>query len=384
MKTIRSYSLYLFFLLFLSTSWAGNDQLSHVNSQINDIQKTLQQDTRDRKKLNNKLQEIEEKAASINKIILTNQHQLRQQQKQLQQLQIKHDNSTEHLDELQQQLSSELVSTYIANRQPYLKLLLSQQDPQHVSRTTMYYHYLYEYQQTLIDQLSQTLETLQSDKQQLANQKATLSRTIQQQTKQQAALNNTQQQRKNLIKKLNATITNKHTQLATLIQNKQQLEQTLQHIETKTTLQTKPNSHGLNRQKGLLPWPTQGQIMVNFGTKIQQSELTWSGVLIKASQGQAVHAINDGQVVFAKWLSGYGLLVIINHGQGYMSLYGRNESLYVSTGQTIHAGDLIARVGQTGGFKQPALYFAMRHNNTPLNPKLWCKLTPNTAKQGTV
>ena len=137
------------------------------------------------------------------KIILTNQHQLHQQQQQLQQLQTKYDNSTNNLDELQQQLSSELVSTYIAIRQPYLKLLLSQQNPQHVSRTTMYYHYLYNYQQTLIDQLSQTLETLQSDKQKLADQKAKLSRTIQLQTKQQAALNTTRQQRKSLIKKLN-------------------------------------------------------------------------------------------------------------------------------------------------------------------------------------
>ena len=131
--------------------------------------------------------------------------------------------------------------------------------------------------------------------------------------------------------------------------------------------------HPFYKKRGHLIWPTTGRIKHHFGTQIGQSELKWNGVLIEASQGQTVHAVAPGKVIFAKWLQGYGLLLIIDHGNGYMTLYGRNQSLLKKVGDWVKTNTTIATAGQTGGFSQSALYFSLRHNAKPLNPEKWCK-----------
>ncbi|MCK4608830.1 MAG: peptidoglycan DD-metalloendopeptidase family protein, partial [Gammaproteobacteria bacterium] len=122
-----------------------------------------------------------------------------------------------------------------------------------------------------------------------------------------------------------------------------------------------------------LSWPTNGKIENLYGSKIMHSQLKSSGVLIQAPEGRAVHAVATGRVVFSEWLSGYGLLIIINHGHGYMSLYGRNATLNKKVGDIVQKGTTIATVGKSGGYQHPSLYFAMRHNGNPVNPALWCR-----------
>ena len=108
-----------------------------------------------------------------------------------------------------------------------------------------------------------------------------------------------------------------------------------------------------------------------FNHSIQGSELKWSGTLFSAPQDRLVKAVAPGRVVYADWMSGYGWLLIIEHDHGYMTLYGRNHYLYKKVGQTVRGGEIIARSGKSGGFRQPALYFSLRHNGAPLNPSEW-------------
>lgn len=124
--------------------------------------------------------------------------------------------------------------------------------------------------------------------------------------------------------------------------------------------------------RGKLPWPTKGTVLHYFNTTIAKSELKSTAELISAPDEQPVYSVAPGVVVFSKWLEGYGLLIIINHGEGYMTLYGRNHSLYKHEGDQVAAGDLIATVGQSGGYEKPALYFAIRYNAKPLDPNQWC------------
>ncbi len=112
--------------------------------------------------------------------------------------------------------------------------------------------------------------------------------------------------------------------------------------------------------------------MAKFGSNIANSQLKRDGILIRANIGQPVRAIANGRIIFSKWMAGYGLLVIIDHGNGYMSLYGRNQTLLASDGDSVQAGQVIATVGNTGGYKNSSLYFAIRHNAKPLNPARWC------------
>jgi septal ring factor EnvC (AmiA/AmiB activator) len=126
--------------------------------------------------------------------------------------------------------------------------------------------------------------------------------------------------------------------------------------------------------RGRLPWPISGRLIARYGSpRGEDNRATWDGVLISASAGSPVRAIHDGRVVFADWLRGSGLLVILDHGNGYLSLYGHNQSLLKNAGDIVKAGEPIATVGTSGGQETPALYFAIRQQGRPTDPAQWCR-----------
>lgn len=130
------------------------------------------------------------------------------------------------------------------------------------------------------------------------------------------------------------------------------------------------------RMKGQLLLPVQGQVAQAYGSQRSGGQLEWKGLLIAAAEGEPVHAIHDGQVVFSDWLRGFGLLLILNHGEGYMSLYGHNQALYRQAGDLVGRDDVIAIVGGTGGQREPGLYFEIRNQGQPTDPALWCQARP--------
>ncbi len=129
-----------------------------------------------------------------------------------------------------------------------------------------------------------------------------------------------------------------------------------------------------SQAKGKLPWPVDGRLVARYGTpRGGDARTKWDGVLIGASAGSQVRAVHGGRVVFADWLRGSGLLVILDHGNGYLSLYGHNQSLLKDAGDMVAAGDPIATVGNSGGQETPALYFAIRQQGRPSDPAQWCR-----------
>jgi septal ring factor EnvC (AmiA/AmiB activator) len=123
--------------------------------------------------------------------------------------------------------------------------------------------------------------------------------------------------------------------------------------------------------KGTLAWPVQGRVAGDYGQPRGGGPVKWSGVLLEASAGAPVRAVYHGRVAFADWLPGLGLLLIVDHGGGYMSLYGHNEALLKEPGDWVEPGETIAQVGDTGGQSRPALYFEIRQNGEPINPRPW-------------
>ena len=142
------------------------------------------------------------------------------------------------------------------------------------------------------------------------------------------------------------------------------------HLRTQT--KEPASNRSFNDLRGKLHWPVQGKIAARFGSLLDVGNRRLSGTLIKASPGTAVHAIYNGKVVFANWLRGFGLLVIVNHGNGFMSLYARNQALYAKMGDQVKSGDIIATTGNSGGFSRSGVYFEIRQNGAPKNPKIWC------------
>ncbi|MCW8851123.1 MAG: peptidoglycan DD-metalloendopeptidase family protein, partial [Gammaproteobacteria bacterium] len=125
-------------------------------------------------------------------------------------------------------------------------------------------------------------------------------------------------------------------------------------------------------QKGKLPWPVNGRFLNNFGQSKNYGDLKWNGVLIKAELGTPVRVVSHGRVAFSDWLQGFGFITIVDHGDGYMSLYGHNESLFKQTGDWVQAGEVIATAGDSGGQPTSAVYFEIRSRGKPINPSKWC------------
>nr|WP_285817820.1 peptidoglycan DD-metalloendopeptidase family protein [Echinimonas agarilytica] len=125
-------------------------------------------------------------------------------------------------------------------------------------------------------------------------------------------------------------------------------------------------------KKGSLKWPTQGKLRHKYNS-VRQGQIRWKGVLMAGSSGDDVRSIADGKVLFADWVKGMGLVMVLDHGKGYMSLYGHAQTLLRQPGDEVRRGDTIALVGQSGGQVRPGLYFEMRHEGVPVNPSHWCK-----------
>ena len=342
-----------------------------LDTQISTLQQTLNTEKSNRSELINSLKQTEITSGKLTQSLQHTQEQLTQQNAQLKTLNQQKAHYQAQLTQQQQSLSVYIQAAYTLGPQPFLKILLQEPQKQQKDRMLTYYHALTQQQAQHMNALKHTLNELQHTQARIIQQQNTLSSLKKAQNTQKVALSSAKKKREALIHSLDTNIQSKQSQLATYLKTQQALSQTLGDIAT-TDKKGEHIASIFQQHQGKLPWPIKGRISTQFGTQIKHSELRWGGTLIKAPLGQPVKAIATGQVVFAKWLEGYGLLLIINHDDGYMTLYGRNQVLYKKAGDLVHRGDIIARVGQSGGFKEPALYFAIRHNATPLNPNRWC------------
>ncbi|MCG6867442.1 MAG: peptidoglycan DD-metalloendopeptidase family protein [Gammaproteobacteria bacterium] len=270
----------------------------------------------------------------------------------------------------QREAIGNLVRARYANgREAYLKLLLNLESPVHFSRYHIYYDYLNRARLARIDAVTRTLDDMSEVEVALKRNAERLSQSREDLKVERARLKAAQDGRMVTLKALQAEIGKGNRSIAALKAEHEGLKSLLNKL--RMALDDIPVHPGgeqpFKRQKGKLPWPATGRI-VRGGTGGASAQ----GVLIRAGEDEAVRAIERGRVAFADWIRGYGLLLIIDHGKGYMSLYGYNRSLYKSPGDWVEAGDLIARVGASAGRSTPGLYFGIRHNGKPLDPTSWC------------
>lgn len=349
-------------------------QLSHIAEQIQNIKSALQEKNKKRDALQKDLNKIDTQYGENSKNLQEIEQQITEQKTQITNLESNALINKGQIQAEQKALANQLRLAYFSQREYPLKLLLSQEDPSGFSRSLIYYQAFNDYRIEKIQQSRQALQKIFNRQKKIYAQYKNLQKLQEKQQEQQKTLEMMKVGRTQLITEINQTISDQNQRLAQLFSNKKRLEQTLAHLSRLKTVITPAHysSKPFYTLQGRLPWPTRGNVLHYFDTPIEQSELKWMGELIEAPDEQPVYAVAGGTVVFAKWLEGYGLLLIINHGQGYMTLYGRNHSLYKREGTPVKAGELIATVGQSGGYSKPALYFAILHNAKPLNPNRWC------------
>lgn len=368
-KLILKLTPVVFMLALLNPATAtATASLAHT---IQSLQNSLAQANSQRGQLEQKLKtnetrsgQLHQQIRKLNQTLKINQasiNKLGQQQQQLQQA----------IAQQQQQIMQTIKTAYIFHHEPLIKTLLNTESLEKTARMLTYTHRFDQARSAKIAQLQALSKQLGNNALRLKNEQQNIKTLTGDKTQQQRQLKIDQQHRQTLLTTINQAIHSNNSKLIVLKRNRSQLESAINQLNN----QNKPqeDQQNFSARIGKLHWPIQGKIQAIFGTTIANSQLKWSGILIKAANGQAVHAVAFGKIIFARWLAGYGLLTIINHGNGYFTLYGRNQSLLKPVGSFVKAGEVIAQTGNSGGFKLPALYFAIRHNAKPLNPINWCR-----------
>ncbi|MDP7592849.1 MAG: peptidoglycan DD-metalloendopeptidase family protein [Litorilituus sp.] len=270
----------------------------------------------------------------------------------------------------EQLLAKQLRAAYTTGQHDYLKLILNQEQSEKVQRTVTYYQYLNQARIKQIGVFQSTIASLLQVTTEHQAQITALDNLKKSQQRQKISLNQNKSKRQQTINALNKKLLSSQQKLAKLKAEEANLTAALQKLAT--LMQTEINLTGLSKLKKKLSWPVKGRLLRSFGSK-KQGYLKWKGVLLGATIGRQVQTIHSGTILFSDWLKGYGLLTVIDHGEGYMSLYAHNQTLLKSVGERVETGEPIALVGQSGGQNQAGLYFEIRHRGKAVNPKLWCK-----------
>lgn len=367
-------TLYISALLYCSVAVFANaadsDKLDEIKDKINQQKSLLAKQKKQQQRLTNLLRETDKKIASTARDLHnTTQQQSTARQKQ-QALLIQKETLATTRKKQQKILAKQLKSAYMTGNHDLMQLLLNQQQSSKTERLLGYYHYLNKARVDALEELKATFVKLQSIEGQLIDSITQLDALLSKQQQAQAKLKLQKKTRGDALAQLQQSYR----------KNSAQLEQyQLSELDIKQLIQEQLNAKpaekplkGLAKLRGRLTQPTQGRTKHKFGQK-RHGQLRWKGVTVTGREGQAVNAVYHGRVVFSDWLKGFGLVLVVDHGDGYMSLYGHNQALLKKAGDYVEQNEQVALLGQSGGQALPGLYFEIRHKGKAINPTRWFK-----------
>lgn len=416
-KLFKGSGTFLVLLTLCVPFCVGANQADRKQSELDALKQrlqTLQQEFRDTQE---QRQEAADELRQSERAISSGVRQLRQldserqrTQSDLQSLTQQAEIAAARIRQQQAHLAQALKGAYQRGQGDALKLILNGADPNQTARDLRYLAYLSRAQHESIEALRVDLAKLAELQRETAHKKNELTQLQAAREAEQKKLLADKLAREQVMQKLSAQIRQQRREISNLKRDERSLTQLVERLNrlmaqqaareaerARAAQQAQKNEKnaagrprkavGVNTEtpvafhsdrpfsslKGSLRLPVAGELMNHFGAPREGGGLSWKGLFIRAAQGTVVKAIAAGQVVFAEWLRGFGNLVIVDHGEGYMSLYSNNESLYKQVGERVQPGDAIATVGNSGGQPDTGLYFEMRHQSRPVNPLLWVK-----------
>ncbi|WP_035387197.1 murein hydrolase activator EnvC family protein [Ferrimonas senticii] len=340
-------------------------QLDKITEQIKRQQSALSKGQVNRDKQLKALRKSEKAVSNSTQQLRDSNRQLQQAETKLKQLQQQQTALEKQRQQEQQQLAQQLRGAFMSGNSDSGALLLGGDNPADLDRMLVYYQYLNDARIGAIDKVKATeaqLQQVAQQQQQVRDQQAAL---VQQQQRQQQQLKRDLDQRQLALDDLQQQLQQQQRQLAQLQGNRDTLAAAID--QALQLLQRNNNYPGL-KANGSQPWPLSARISKAFGSH-RQGQLTWNGWLMAAPAGREVQAIADGQVIFADWLRGYGLVVVVDHGEEFLSLYGHAQALLKQVGDPVSGGEVLALSGNSGGVEQPGLYFEIRHRGRAVDPK---------------
>jgi len=353
-------------------------QKEHELEQLRGRIESLQSDLVDRElrhgELMEELRTTEQRLGQSARRLRVLKDRLEQQREKLAELQAQRRSKLTELDLQRAALGRQLRAAYAMGRQERVKIFLNQQDPAIVSRMMVYYDYFNRARTRQMEQINEVMEALDRMSEEIGLEEQSLRELQTRELEETESLAEVRVLRQQVLTALGSDIRNKDQELKGLKKSEGRLRKLIEQLQDAWIDQAMDAevSTPFETRKGKLNWPAKGRLTARFGTR-KAGNLKWDGVVIAAPDGVEVEAVHHGRVVFADWLQGFGLLLIIDHGNGYLSLYGHNQSLFKDTGEWVEQGELVASVGRSGGNTSSGVYFGIRHKGKAVNPRSWCQ-----------
>jgi murein hydrolase activator len=376
--------------MFMADAHAQNAQrrdLEELRNRIESLQKELERSEESKAEAVDALRESERAISHTNRRLYTLSAQRRLTNAEVRKLDREADALTEHIDAQQDALARLLYRQYVNGQPEALRVMLNRQDPNETARQLQYLGYVSRARAELIVQLKDDLRTLQTLGEKTHRKSQDLKALELEEAAEKRRLEKEKESRHQILAKVSADIADQRQKISTLKRDEQRLTRLIQRLAKESARRKTPAGLGnrvlpepgqtdsqFARLKGRLRLPVMGELTNRFGNKRQDSGLSWKGLFISAPAGREVKAVAAGRIVYADWLRGFGNLMILDHGDGYMSLYGNNEALLKQVGEETKPGDTIAAVGNSGGNPDSGLYFELRYQGRPFDPLPWVKL----------
>lgn len=381
----------MFFFCFPVSVTANNQEnLKSLRDRIQHLQRNLT----DKESLRQETSDALQKTTQTIAVISSNLSKLKQEDQktiaEYRQLQTLHQQLKDEIESQRDQISALIYRQYIAGQQDYLRLAMNQQNPNQIARTAYYYRQFTQARADNIQDLRLNQEKLAAFIQTSEQKRIEITAIQSEYFEQQKKLEQEKVKQQQLLAQVSGEITQQQHEIDKLKRDEKRLTELINQISKAATRNTSPSttSSRINNKlpdasianapfvtlKGKLNLPVRGKLVHTFGGQRTGKQLTWKGVFIQSIEGSEVRAISAGKVIFADWLRGFGNLIIVDHGNNYMSLYGNNATLHKQTGDTLRGGETIATVGNSSGNLDSGLYFELRHQGKPFDPLTWIKI----------
>ena len=368
-----AFSLLSFDAIAQSSNSDEQAQLKNLKRAISSLEIKLQNQNQEKNALHNQLKAIELNASTLNSRVRQLNQQISGAESELSTLNKSKAQLESRINEQSSAIAEQIRAAHKMGEGEPIKLLLNQQDPQQVARVFKYYDYVLQSRSQKIEQFKDDIKDLTVLVETINKKKISLAKKKKNLEAERLLLAKNLDNRTAMLEQLESSLQSSEQKLNTLKRQRSELEEVIRTVKSAAADIARPDGYlSFVSSKGQILWPLRGSLLQKYGNK-RTRDLRWEGWLIKADAGSSVQAVHQGRVVFSNYLRGFGLLIIIDHSDGYMSLYAHNQELLRDTGDWVQRGEIISRAGNTGGLSDPAVYFEIRKDGQPVNPKSWLR-----------
>lgn len=377
LRVVLAWCMTSLVLSLLSTASAAQDdpeaKLEALRAEIRKVQRELQRKSEAHSDAEQALERIEQQLAKTYRRAANLAQETDRLDDELSTLQARRDDLRIGLEQHRELLVRQARLAYLMGRQERLKLILNQQDPALIHRMLKYHDYLSDARHQRMQGLTDQIATLASVDAKIRERRGDLAQAREAADQEQITLKTQARERRDVLKRLLAAMASDRERLGKMSRNEEQLLELIDRLRRHLDDIPDDLAGDFASNRGKLPWPVDGEVLNRFGESRNVGKLRWNGTVLGAAAGAKVRSIHPGRVIFADWLRGFGLLIIIDHGADYMTLYGYNATLYKQVGDWVSAGETVALVGDSGGQSRTGLYFEIRKAGKPIDPANWCR-----------